>query len=218
MGVLIAGALQGQVAEGRTDTIPFIVSDAKDLLVEAVLNGRDTLLLMFHSGVEGLALTEEARSKATSFRPMGSMEVGSWGGVAQVEVAHDQSLAIGRRSWTGLDLHLSRHSAVGSDGKFGPDLFAGQVVEVDFDRHVMVVHQHMPTDTTYVPLQLMRNGSGLMVPCSLRIGEDAFEQPVMLHTGYRGAFDPRHAGHERTCAGGSAGHLGPGAVEGCPGQ
>ncbi|MCB0786868.1 MAG: hypothetical protein KDC02_22010, partial [Flavobacteriales bacterium] len=69
--MLAAGVLQAQVfqapATGLPDTIPFTLSEANDLLVRAVLNGQDPLTLMFHTGVEGLSLTEVGREKAPSF-------------------------------------------------------------------------------------------------------------------------------------------------------
>ena len=191
--MLSAGVLQAQVfrapATGLPDTIPFTLSAANDLLVRAVLNGQDPLTLMFHSGVEGLSLTEVGREKAPSFRTSGSMDVGSWGGTAEVDAASDQTLTIGDRTWTALDVHVGRHSAVGSDGKFGHDLFAGQVVEVDFDRQVLVVHDRMPDDVTgYQVLTIERQGSSLLLKCVLTVAEDRMEQPVMLHTGYHGAL------------------------------
>ena len=69
--MLAAGVLQAQVfrapATGLPDTI-LTLSAANDLLVRAVLNGQDPLTLMFHSGVEGLSLTEVGQEKAPSFR------------------------------------------------------------------------------------------------------------------------------------------------------
>ena len=83
-------------------------------------------------------------------------------------------------------MHVGRHSA-GSDGKFGHDLFAGQVVEVDLTARCWWCNR-MPDDVTgYQALTIERQGSSLLLKCVLTVAEERMEQPVMLHTGYHGA-------------------------------
>ncbi|HRH37095.1 MAG TPA: hypothetical protein PK760_02045, partial [Flavobacteriales bacterium] len=67
------------------DTIPFSLGGANDLLVTVVLNDVDTLTLMFHTGMQGVAITDAARKRLRSFKTDGARTTGSWGGNAQAE-------------------------------------------------------------------------------------------------------------------------------------
>lgn len=111
------------------DTIPFVMNSQNTIYVKAILNATDTLSLNFDSGTTELVLTSETlknkiRSDVKLYKA-------------------PQSLKIGSRDYTvkAYDAEKTGHD---TDGRFGWNLFDGMVVELDYDRRVMIVHSEMP--------------------------------------------------------------------------
>ncbi len=111
------------------DTIPFVLTDYNNIKFKAVLNKRDTLDLKFDSGTTGLLLTHDAiKDKTHNLDPDKA----------------ENYLQIGNLNWSGLEVYPVAISGQGTDGRFGWDLFDGKVVEIDYDKNLMIVHTRMP--------------------------------------------------------------------------
>ncbi len=158
------------------------------MLVQAVLNGADTLTLMLHTAVQGMAITEEARAGLKTFRSDGSAPVQSWGGSSEGELSRHNTLRIGGRLVPDLMIHVDEQSGAGTDGKFGCDLFADQVVELDHDKGLLIVHDRLPAHLTgYAALPVEHIRGSLHIRRAVRIGQGLVEHTFMVHTGYGGA-------------------------------
>lgn len=111
------------------DSIPLKINKQNTIYVLAVLNKVDTLQLNFDSGTKELVITNEAlkskvKSKLTFYNT-------------------PYELQIGKRIYKTpvFDTELSGHE---TDGRFGWDLFDGMIVELNYDKGLMIVHSKMP--------------------------------------------------------------------------
>lgn len=184
----VACGLTGCTAPAPCVVIPFTCTADDNVMVHATLNGRDPVDLMFHTAVDSVSLTKAAIARLTTFAPNGSIEVRSWGGTAAARHSQGNTLQIGPLTWRDLELTESELSGPGTDGKFGPNLFAGQVVELDFDRNELRLHETLPPHTEqFECLELEERDGMLFVVGEARVGERAARTSFLLHTGFGGA-------------------------------
>ncbi len=167
--------------------IPFQLSSQNNLIVQATLNGQDTVDLMFHTGVTGVSLIRSAADKVPSVAWNQSAAVTTWGGEAEARFSESNALRIGDLEWEGVSLTEGLLSGERTDGKFGPNLFGERVLEIDFDRQVLVVHEKLPKSLDgFESLPLEIGETGLWVAVRLQVGEEWLTNDFMIHTGYRG--------------------------------
>lgn len=180
----------GQVKEPwRSDTIPFILSAQNNVLVPTVLNNTDTLLMMFHSAYRGVSVIRGSLDRAKSVHIDGTTVSRAWGGSAEEGVSRENAISIGNQYWDGLEIAIDALSGKGSDGKFGYDLFADQVVELNYDRGVMVVHNRLPKRMkSYAKWPIHYESGSFFVEGAVTIEDRVYPERFMFHTGYGGQF------------------------------
>lgn len=184
----LALALTGCTAPAPPVAIPFTCTAADHVMVRATLNGRDPVDLMFHTAIDSVSLTKAAIARLTTFAPDGSIDVRSWGGTAAARHSRGNTLQIGPLTFCDLELTESELSGPGSDGKFGPNLFAGQFVELDFDRSELRLHATLPPHAAqFECLELEVQNGMLFVVGEARVGERTARPSFLLHTGFGGA-------------------------------
>lgn len=180
----------GQVKEPwRSDTIPFTLSAQNNVLVPTVLNSTDTLLMMFHSAYRGVSVIRGSLDGAKSVHIDGTIVSRAWGGSAEEGFSRENAIGIGNQHWDGLEISIDELSGQGSDGKFGYDLFADQVVELNHDRNVMVVHNRTPSGMKgYVKWPIEYIDGSFFVEGAVTMADRVYPERFMFHTGYSGQF------------------------------
>jgi hypothetical protein len=172
---------------GRTDTVPFTLTEQDNLAISVRLNGKDSLVLMFHTAANAVTLIQDATRRLPDMQWADGGDVESWGGSQASRFSPVNSLEIGRMRWDSISIWENQHSGPGTDGKFGPDLFAGRVIQLDYDQGQLILSDELPTDLSgyqQVPLQ---NDRGLwFLPGTSQLGDSLIEHHFLIHTGYGG--------------------------------
>ena len=151
---LTFGQANGQRA--KPTIIPFTLTEHNNLSVQAILNSQDTVQLMFHTAANAVTLIDEAVKKARSIRFDGVDSVSSWGGSNSSRFSKSNLLQIGHQQWPNTPIWENTNSGPKTDGKFGLDLFADRIIEVDFDRQLIILHQKMYAFTKAIMKQIKR--------------------------------------------------------------
>jgi hypothetical protein len=175
----------------KTDfSMPFTLTSQNNIAIKAMINGQDTVTLMFHTAANALTLTEEAISKMKSLHFEGADSVKSWGGANNSSrFSKSNSLQIGEKKWENIPLWEDLNSGRGTGGKFGPELFEGKVIEIDFDHKIIRVSNHLPSKTRrYERLQLDYNNDMMFVKATSKIANDLLPHTFLIHSGYSGAI------------------------------
>ncbi len=178
-----------QVTSLTRDTIPFVLNDASNIIIQAVLNEVDTLNLMFHTAQSSIALTEAATAKMKSLQLNQSNTSNSWGGSSQVRYSQGNRLQINRFSWEQLTIWEDKHSGPETDGKCGPNLFEDKIIELNYDAQIMVIHSELPTlekDFVKQDLHFRRGSMFLDIRCG--IDQQVYPRQVLIHSGYGGTL------------------------------
>lgn len=181
------------------DTIPFRLSKANNIIVEAVLNEQDTLQLMFHLANGNVNLTEKAVQKLKSISMDHNTSANSWGGQGEVQYSLSNSVQIGAKRIDSLIVWQDRLSGPETDGKFGPDFFDNQIIEIDFDHSYLVIHNQLPNMlSSYRPVSIQFDRNMMFVEAHSLIKGEGFSHQLLLHSGFGGgvllddAFVKRH--------------------------
>lgn len=167
--------------------IPFTLTTADNISVRAVLNGADAVDLMFHTAVDSVSMTKAAIAKLSGFKADASVDVQSWGGTTAARHSTGNTLQIGGLVFRDVAVTEDENSGAGTAGKFGPSLFAGKVVEVDFDARELVIHARLPAKAeNYQRLDVISRHGAMSVLGEVSVGERRFTTEFMLHTGFGG--------------------------------
>lgn len=171
----------------QADTVPFTFTDHNNILLQAVLNERDTVQLMFHSSTTGVALTTDGVKRCPTIKTDGEGTAHSWGGDASSPFSTGNTMRMGQSTWDSLLVIVDEQSGQGSDGKFGFDLFADRVLEIDHDRHLFIVHSALPPHMDDMIMWPCREDDGrLYTEATITLGDSSYTDRFMLHTGYGG--------------------------------
>jgi hypothetical protein len=188
--LLLLSFYQTVSAQEKPTIIPFELTPHNNLSIQAVLNGKDTVHLMFHTAASSVTLIEESIKKLTSLHFSGADTVKSWGGGGNTSrYSENNSLQIGNLTWEHVPIWEDKNSGPGTDGKFGPGLFKDKAIEIDFDKKVIVLHTSLPAKTKkYTKLNAIFKNDNLFVEAICNTGSQSIANRFLLHTGYSGSL------------------------------
>lgn len=175
----------------HTDTLPFVLTQYNNMLIEAVLNQVDTVQLMFHTAASGVNIIAASTPKATSLQFDRTLDGASaWGGGGSLRVSEGNEVAMGNLSWEGMEIHEDERSGHLSDGKFGLDLFDGKVVEIDFEKSWLLIHNQLPAlDKGFQRAAVTFQDFGMFMNGQLDLGDGKLlETEFLVHSGYSGTL------------------------------
>ncbi|MDR2235016.1 MAG: clan AA aspartic protease [Chryseobacterium sp.] len=161
-------------SNAANDTIPLTINEQNTIYVKSVFNKKDTLNLNFDTGTSDLVLTNNTlKNKLHS----------------ETELYHTSyDLKIGSRNYTTkvFDAELSGH---GTDGRFGWDFFKDQVVEINYDKSILVIHAQTPQyvlkDPAYTKLNITYFANVFSVESTMIQNGVHSKNSFLFDTGYQ---------------------------------
>ncbi len=171
------------------ETIPFILTDHNNMSVAAVINEVDTVSLMFHLAANSIALIEQSTAKMNSIKWTDEHDVKSWGGASKARYSESNLLEIGTLQWEGLAIWEDINSGPTTDGKFGPNLFEDQIIEIDFDRSLITIHTTLPYKANnYEKNKIEYDGNSMFIAGESIIDGIRYSNKFLIHSGYGGTI------------------------------
>lgn len=192
--LLISSLAQGQVksnteSQATADTIPFELTEHNTISIQAIINGTDTVQLMFHSAANDVTIISDALTKVPSISWDHESNVQSWGGETEARFSINNSLQIGSARWDRLAIWENKNSGPSTDGKFGLNLFAGQVIELDFVNRILVIHSCLPIRASeFHKVPLFYKNELMFIEGISKIGGQEYPRKFLIHSGYGGSI------------------------------
>lgn len=191
----------GQITDAQekelytVDTIPFTLTDHNNISIQATINTYDTVDLMFHTAASSITLTQEA-SKTLKHVLWDSdeEEVNSWGGSSKARYSNGNSLKIKGMQWDLLSIRENKNSGPYTDGKFGPNLFKGYAIELNFDEHILILHKELPRVTKeYIKMPIKFEDGFMFIEGVSYMNGVEYTNQFLVHSGYGGTvlFDDK---------------------------
>jgi len=169
--------------------IPFVLTEANNLSVPATIDRQHAVNLMFHTAVSSLSLTKEATTRLSGLKLDKTETVSSWGGKTKARYGENHSIQMGGRNWDAVTIGESDYSGPATDGKFGPNLFAGKIVAIDFDTNTIKLHDQLPKlDAGFQKLKLTVKDDLMFVEGALQIGDKQYKNQFLIHSGFGGTL------------------------------
>lgn len=126
------------------DTIPFTLTTYNAICVSAIVNDTDTLNLHLDIGSFDFRLTKDAILHKTTLLP-------NQGDVLSGKAKADYSqmkkvfkIKLGNLAFDSPEVLSTGFTSQRMDGRFGWNIFEGKSVEIDYDKHILVVHSQLP--------------------------------------------------------------------------
>lgn len=173
----------------ETDTISFTLTEHNNIAIQAIINEIDTLTLMLHTAINEVSLTKEATASMSSIKFTAADSVKSWGGTSESRYSPANYLELGAFSWDQVGIWESEHSGHNTDGKFGLNLFAHKVVELNFEEEFIVIHDRLPeTIDSYHRVSLVNENGLLFIAGECLFDQELYANKFLIHSGYSGAL------------------------------
>lgn len=178
------------------ESIPFNLTSHNNISIQAVFGSADTINLMFHLAANSVSLTKKATEKMKSIYWDTASDVGSWGGRSTSRYSESNTIKIGNLLWDSVSVWEDENSGPTTGGKFGPHLFEGYAVEIDFEKSLINLHESLPNVTNeYSKIPMVNGRSGFFIQGTSTIDDVEYQNEFLIHTGYGGGilFDDKFA-------------------------
>ncbi|WP_118973621.1 pepsin/retropepsin-like aspartic protease family protein [Taibaiella koreensis] len=168
----------------HSDTIPFILGPDQYIHIKGSINSSQELDFIFDTGASYFVLTEKGLRKSTVVLD-GFTENMGVGGLSTEKTSSRNNLQLGKLHWKGLPLLFYDYKgSLHADGIVGFNIFENKIVEIDYDKGLLILHQKLPaTISGYSRLPTKHGVDGTFVECTLLKGSEIGRGWFLFDTG-----------------------------------
>lgn len=154
------------------DTLYFTITEANNLLFQVVLNETDTLDMFFDTGGTDLVIKQNV-IKEKNYTPLKSI----------------YSFSLGNLNWDTLAIFPANVGPDEAVGHFGWNLFEGKIVELDYDKKLMIVHSSLYRNLEeYTKLEIEYINTLFCINSSIQVGGNEFPNRYLFDLGFQRAI------------------------------
>jgi len=182
---------KANISSSTIGTIQFKYNKVDNIIIEAILNQRDTISIMFHTAIGSVSLTPEMTSLLISKEKKSSNSI-SWTGSKEVNYTENNSLKLPNQFYDNLTVWVDMLSGPETDGKFGPNLFEGKIIEVDNDFQFIALHEpetfHLDNNNFQKFKLLPNENNSLIIEGEIMVNNQIIKNKFLIHSGYGGTI------------------------------
>ncbi len=170
--------------------IPFQLTKYNNILVPVIINQKDTVQLMLHTGSDYISIIDDSYKKMKSISISDTLNnVTSWAGYSDMKMSQNNVIKFGDVEFSKIPIFIDKQSGHESDGKIGLKFFEGKYFEINFDKNKLYVYDKAPTKLKkYTKLNSRYSQETLYVKAFPFIDKKPIETELMIHTGFSGAL------------------------------
>ncbi|WP_291065182.1 MULTISPECIES: hypothetical protein [unclassified Empedobacter] len=170
--------------------IPFRLTKYNNILVPVIINQKDTVQLMLHTGSDYITIIEDSYKKMKSISISDTLNnVTSWAGYSDMKMSQNNVIKFGNEEFSKIPIFIDKQSGHESDGKIGLKFFEGKYLEINFDENKLYVYDKAPTKLKkYTKLNSRYSQETLYIKAFPFIDKKPIETEFMIHTGFSGAL------------------------------
>lgn len=157
------------------ETIPFRLTKHNNLIIQTLINEKDTLDLMFQISMNDAALSPNRIRHANSIQ-------------FENEISDNNSIQIGNLQWENIRFFDNEYSGHESDGKIGKVLFQNKIFGIDYDQNQFVIYNELPNLTDYQEIPLLTDGEFFLISADSIFDWQPTELYFLLQSGFSGAI------------------------------
>jgi hypothetical protein len=169
-------------------TIPFTFIDGKPF-IQARINDSSILSMLFDTGAATTVINASAIEKGVAPTFDGTVLNVGTGGAVERQTASDNRIAIAGLYWEHESVLALERIVGAGDGIIGINIFDGKVVEVDYERMVLVIHDDLPEHAaSFISVPIAYDGTLLTVDGTFGTSSGDVVVPMVINTGGTGAL------------------------------
>ena len=169
-------------------SIPISITRGK-LHLHGRFNDSEELDLLFDTGADILALYPSALKKGARLKFDGSTNNAGAGGQTLRQTSSDNRLEVGGLRWDHEPVLFIEKQADQADGIVGYNVLQDKVVELDFDRMLLILHDGLPPHAaSFSRIQMPPAGTLTAVEVGLGLGTRREQGRLILDTGGNGTL------------------------------
>lgn len=173
------------------EIIPFSLERGR-IMVQASINGSEPIDLLLDTGADATLLAPSAIDRGVEVQVSGVQQNFGLGGMVEVATSAKNTIEVAGLRWEHEPLLLHDRATTAGDGVLGLHVFDGKVVEFDYDRSVLVIHDELPpTLEGFVRVELGKAGSLPTIPVTFDTGGATVVGSVIIDTGATAALFAR---------------------------
>jgi Aspartyl protease len=166
------------------DTIPFILQNDHYIHIKGKVNNSETLDLIFDTGA-GTCILNEKGQKKTNLNLDGQTDGEGTSGFTVEQTSSSNHLQISSLNWDNLSLaYIDYKGSINTDGVIGYNIFEDKIVEIDYEKSLLIIHSQLPTNTSeYTKQQVRHDLNGTYIQATLNNGEKNYTGWYLFDTG-----------------------------------
>ena len=170
--------------------IPFRLTKYNNILVPVIINQKDTVQLMLHTGSDYITIIEDSYKKMKSISISDTLNnVTSWAGYSDMKMSKNNVIKFGNEEFSKIPIFIDKQSGHESDGKIGLKFFEGKYLEINFDVNKLFVYDIAPSKLKkYTKLNSRYSQETLYIKAFQYKDKKPVETEFMIHTGFSGAL------------------------------
>ncbi|MFY7938204.1 MAG: retropepsin-like aspartic protease [Flavobacterium sp.] len=168
-----------------SDTIPFILGDDHYIHIKGKVNNSEILDLIFDTGAGSCLLNENGQKKAKMKLDGVSDGEGTSGATQNDMYSSANFLQIASLNWKNLPIgYIDYKGSINTDGVIGYNIFEDKIVEINYDKSIMIIHSKLPQDITdYKSANLRHDLNGTFIEATLTNKKKNYKGWFLFDTG-----------------------------------
>ena len=190
LSVLLTILTISSFGQNMVKEIPFRLTKYNNILVPVIINQKDTVQLMLHTGSDYITIIEDSYKKMKSIAISDTLNnVTSWAGYSDMKMSQNNIVKFGEEEFNQIPIFIDKQSGHESDGKIGLKFFEGKYLEINFDENKLYVYDKTPSKLKkYIKLNSRYSQETLYIKAFPLIDKKPIETEFMIHTGFSGAL------------------------------
>lgn len=163
--------MESKIKTNSPDTLSFKITDGNNIIFKAVLDKKDTLDFYFDTGGTELVLKQSV-IKEKNYSPLEDI----------------YSFSLNNLNWDKLTIFPTQIGPEEAAGHFGWNLFKGKIVELDYEKKLMIVHSTFSRNLEdYAKLDIEYINTLFCISSSIQVGEQTFSNRYLFDSGFQRA-------------------------------
>jgi hypothetical protein len=167
-----------------SDTIPFTLGNDHYIHIKGKVNNSETLDFIFDTGA-GTCVLNEKGQKIAKLNLDGETDGEGSSGFTVEQTSSSNLLQLSGLHWKNLSItYIDYKGSINTDGVLGYNIFEDKVVEIDYEKNLLILHSEMPsTITGYSKRKIKHDLNGTFIETTLNNGNKEFTGWYLFDTG-----------------------------------
>ncbi|MBL0358307.1 MAG: retropepsin-like domain-containing protein [Chitinophagaceae bacterium] len=167
-----------------SDTIPFTLGNDHYIHIKGKVNNTEILDFIFDSGA-GTCVINERGQKIAKIKLDGQTDGEGSSGFTVEQTSSSNHLQLSSLNWKNLSFtYIDYKGSINTDGVLGYNIFEDKVIEIDYEKNLLIVHNKIPANITgYSKQNIKHDLNGTFIQATLNNGTKDFTAWYLFDTG-----------------------------------